>query len=234
MSSNAANDFLMGSGAKSVSWKNAPVGHTVSGTIASEPTLSQQTDMKTKAPQFWDSPHNTQPKMQLVITLQTSQRDPADASDDGRRALYVKGQMRQAIADAVRAAGADGLSVGGTLTVRYIGDGDQQDKTLDPPKHYDAAYQAPANTALMAEPPAAPQQTQALQGNAQPFAPGGVLPPLQPQAAPSVAGQALQAAQAASPVAPTGVDPALAAALGNLSPELAAQLAAQLGGQAAI
>jgi hypothetical protein len=230
MSSNPANDFLMGSGAKSVSWKNAPVGHTVSGTIASEPTLSQQTDMKTKAPQFWDEPHNTQPKMQLVITLLTDQREPGDTSDDGRRALYVKGQMRQAIADAVRAAGADGLSVGGVLTVRYIGDGPQQDKTLDPPKHYDAAYQAPANAALMGEPPTAPQQAYATPAQA-PLAP---LAPLQPQAAPSVAGQAFQAAQAAAPVAPTGVDPALAAALGNLSPELAAQLAAQLGGPAAI
>ncbi|MDQ6773829.1 MAG: hypothetical protein M3024_12715, partial [Candidatus Dormibacteraeota bacterium] len=67
-----------------------------------------------------------------------------DPDDDGRRALFVKGNMRDAVAAAVRAAGARGLEVEGELQVQYVGDGKPSKPGLAPPKLYEARYRRPA------------------------------------------------------------------------------------------
>jgi hypothetical protein len=155
------NDWLMSGGAKSA--KFPEIGTVVKGTITTPPTLSQQTDFTTGALKTWD---DGKPMMQLVITLQTDERDPETPDDDGLRSLYVKGAMQAAVKDAIRKAGAKGLEVGGTIAVKYTGDGVAKQRGMNPPKQFAAQYQAPAAKAvddfLADEPAAAP----AAAGNA--------------------------------------------------------------------
>jgi hypothetical protein len=148
------NAFLMGGGGRSAKFETA--GDTITGTITGEPEIRQQTDIKTSQPKFWD---NGDPQMQLVVRLQTALRE--DADDDGIRAIYVKGgfkapTMQKAVADAVRASGAKGLAVGGTLTVTYTGNGPASGVGMSPPKYYTAQYQPPVVGAAFLQEPAAP------------------------------------------------------------------------------
>mgnify|MGYP000676876507 CR=1 FL=1 len=111
------NSWLMSGGVPAAKFEAH--GDTIKGTITEAPELRQQTDFDTGAPKFWD---DGKPMMQLVITLATDDRDPATPDDDGTRRLYVKGKLQQAIAAAIRKAEANGLAVGGVLTVAYVGD----------------------------------------------------------------------------------------------------------------
>lgn len=127
--------FLMGSGVPS--YKFETPGQVAKGTIVSL-DLQQQRDYKTNALQYWD---DGKPRMQLRVVLQTDEHD--DDTDDGLRAVYVKGESQKAVRDAVRAAGAKTIEVDGVLAVAYIGDGEQTDVRLNPPKLYKAEYRPP-------------------------------------------------------------------------------------------
>lgn len=86
------------------------------------------------------------PCKQLIVRIQTEQRDPAIQDDDGIRAIFVKGQMRTVIIEAVKAAGATTLEVGGLLAVRFVeqvllSSGFKQNV-------YEARYKAPASKAV--------------------------------------------------------------------------------------
>ncbi|ALF01433.1 hypothetical protein SEA_LILPHARAOH_55 [Mycobacterium phage LilPharaoh] len=151
--SNDSYDFLGGGGVPSGKFVNH--GDVVGGVIAVEPEQRQQTDYKTGDPLFWK---DGSPRMQLVVTLQTDLRDPEIDDDDGKRRLFVKGEMKKAVQKAVIAAGARGLDVGGELHVTYVGDGEKKGN-LDPPKLYSAVYKPPAAPAVA--PAAAPAQGQA-------------------------------------------------------------------------
>lgn len=154
------NDWLMSGGAKSA--KFPEVGTVVKGTITTPPSLSQQTDFTTGALKFWD---DGKPMMQLVVTIQTDDRDPDDPEDDGLRSLYVKGAMQAAVKNAIRKSGAKGIDVGGTIAVKYTGDGvaKQRGKQrgMNPPKQFAAQYTPPTAKAVddflgTAEPAAQP------------------------------------------------------------------------------
>lgn len=139
--SNDPNSFLLGGGGKSAKFEN--VGDTITGTICAPPELRQQTDIATGKPKTWD---NGDPVMQLVVQLQTNERE--DVEDDGIRNLYVAGgfkrmSLQKAVADAVRAAKAKGLEVGGTLTVKFTGEEPPATKGFSPAKLYAAKYQPP-------------------------------------------------------------------------------------------
>jgi hypothetical protein len=133
------NAFLMGGGIASAKFKE--IGDTVKGVIADQPELRQQTDFKTGAPKFWN---DGKPMMQLVVTLSTDERDPADPEDDGSRRVYIKGKLQQAVAQAVRKAGAKGLEVGGTLQVSYVGNDAPKVRGEDGAKLYTAEYTSAA------------------------------------------------------------------------------------------
>ncbi|QFG08456.1 hypothetical protein SEA_GUANICA15_70 [Mycobacterium phage Guanica15] len=148
--SNDSYDFLGGGGVPS--GKFGSHGDTVGGPIAVEPEQRQQTDYKTGEGLTWK---DGSPRMQLVVTVQTDLRDPEVEDDDGKRRLFVKGEMRKAVQKAVIAAGARGLDVGGELYVTYTGDGEKKGN-LDPPKLYSATYTKPAPGAAPAA--AAPAQ----------------------------------------------------------------------------
>lgn len=148
-----ANELLMGGGGKSASFPE--IGDTTTGRVSSEPKAQQQTDVNTGQPKFFA---NGDPMMQVVVQLATDQRDPDDPEDDGIRSLYIKSNMLKAIREAVKATGAKGLEVGGTLTVTYTANGEKTNKAFNPPKLYAASYTAPsaqaANNLLMGSPAA--------------------------------------------------------------------------------
>jgi hypothetical protein len=134
----AVNDYLFAGRAKAA--KFPKTGSVVSGTIVGEPRLEQQTEYKTGRPLTW---RNGEPKWQLVAEIQVDQ-PPEGFNDDGLRSLYLKGQLRDAVAKAVRKAAATELQVGGHLTVEYVADGEPADEGLNAPKLFRAEYRPPS------------------------------------------------------------------------------------------
>jgi hypothetical protein len=188
--SNDPNAWLLGGTVPSAKFEAR--GDTITGVISEAPELRQQTDFDTQQPKFWD---DGKPMMQLVVTLSTDQRDPGNPDDDGTRRVYVKGKLQQAVAGAIRKAGAKGLEVGGTLTVSYVGDDEPKRRGMSGAKLYTADYVSPSAAFLAAN-------------EAAPAAAAPATP--QPAAVPT------QAAQQPAPAA--------AAALANLTPEQIQQL----------
>ena len=142
-----ANDLLMGGGVKSASFPDKQYGTTVGGLIVRTPVTRQQTDFKTGEPLTFA---NGDPRMQIVVQVQTELRDPAEPLDDGVRGLYLKAQMMQAVRDAVKAVGGKGLEVGGHLAITYVRDEPTTQGRGFDKKIYTATYQLP--TAQVANP----------------------------------------------------------------------------------
>ncbi|MFF4834052.1 hypothetical protein [Streptomyces sp. NPDC001315] len=149
-----ADQFLMGGGGAPTA-KFPSIGASISGRITEKPVVEQQRDIKDGSLKFWKDGGKM---MQLVVTVQTDQRDPSIEEDDGRRRIFVKGAMKNSIADAVRAVGARGLEVGGILTVTYTHDGQKTNPAFDPPKQYSAQYIAAAVAELNTPDPTPQQQ----------------------------------------------------------------------------
>ena len=123
--SNDVNDFLFAGGAKSFQFNK--IGDKCSGTVETA-DVRQQTSMEGEKLEWSDG----SPRMMLVLTLKTTAHDTDD--DDGMRSLYAKGgnfdvaegsgmSMRNAIADAVKQAGAKTLDAGDHLDVALSGYG---------------------------------------------------------------------------------------------------------------
>lgn len=148
-----ANAFLMG-GEKVPSCSFLKVGDSHEGEILDLGT-TQQRDAKTKEPLFWP---DGKPKMQAVITIQTDETDPEIEDDDGRRRVFAKWKLRDAIAEAVREADAQdvGIEVGGWIKVTYVKQDKPTQRGLSGVKHYSAEYEPPdpardANTYLQGD-----------------------------------------------------------------------------------
>lgn len=193
---NPADSFF---GESSKSAKFETVGETVGGPIVSIGEARQQTDFRTGELLTWK---DGTPRMQLPVTVQTTLRDASDPTDDGKRTLYVKGEMRKAIGTALRTANA-GMAIGGILTVTFSGTEDTGSGF--PKKLYTATYAPPATTFFdgpaQAQQPVAPAQPAPVQQPAAPVQAGMVqLTPEQYAA--------MQAAMAQQqPVAPAQPEP---------------------------
>lgn len=148
MSITDPNDFLFASGARSAKFEE--VGDAIKGVVTSA-EVKQATDLEGN-PKTWD---NGDPVMQLVVTLQTDERDGDD--DDGTRRLYAKGgnyeaasgtgtSMLNALRDAIKKAGATKLENGGQLTVKHTGLGKKKKAAHNAPKLYTAKYEAPSSS----------------------------------------------------------------------------------------
>lgn len=115
-------------------------GTVVTGKITEEPQMQQQTEPD-GTPKVWKD--SGEPMLQLVVTVQTAERDPDIEDDDGKRRIFIKGQMRTAVQQALRDSKCKGLDVGGTLTVTYTHDGERTNPAFSPPKQYVVAYDPP-------------------------------------------------------------------------------------------
>jgi len=141
-----ANDFLFGGTGKAAKFEE--VGDQVEGVI-DDVKVAQQTSMEDNTPLTWP---DGSPRMQLIITLRTAAREGDD--DDGVRRVYAKGgryevasgngtSMKDAIADAVKKAGAKSIDEGGTLRVAHTGIGKKTNRGFSAPKLFRATYTAP-------------------------------------------------------------------------------------------
>jgi hypothetical protein len=191
----------MSGGIKSVGWKDNPVGYTVVGTITDPPKVEQMKKFQSDELDFWPS---GDPKMQIVVTIATDLRDPADAHDDGKRRLHIPPRMMGPVREAVRQTGAPGLEVGGRIAVRRTGG---TGATGDP-FQFAAEYARPAvdpGSLLGANSPTNGTAAQSTAPAATPAAPA---------AAPSAVTQSLGLTTPATPPPPPpGIDPARWAAL---------------------
>ncbi len=171
------------------------VGASIQGTVKAAPRERQQTKYGTQEPDFWP---NGDPKMQILVDLQTDRRE--DANDDGERTLYVASKnMKKAIGEAIRAAQANDIMPGGILSVTYIGNDPTSKNPQNPAKLYQAQYTAPTSAFVQqpAAPASAPQQPQQ-----------GYTPQMQQAYAPqppTPAGPTLQPVQAPLPATPQPV-----------------------------
>ncbi|MFI1287425.1 hypothetical protein ACH4VM_02755 [Streptomyces sp. NPDC020792] len=197
-----ANSFLMGGGGAPTAKFPTP-GTVVGGRITEEPEVQQQRDIQTGELKFWSDGNKM---MQLVVTVQTDERDPAIEDDDGRRRIFVKGQMKNAVSDAVRAAGGKGLEVGGTLHVRYTHDGQPKQRGFSAPKQYAAKYEPAAVAELGAWGGAAAPAPAAAPQHQAPPAPAAAQAPADPWATATPA-PAAAAAPPPAAAAPRGDEP---------------------------
>lgn len=141
------NDLLMSGGRPWAAW--AKIGDVVTGTIVSPPTARQSRDFDTQEPAFWDD-EKKDPKMEVLVIIQTSTIDPDIEGDNGERSLVLpKGSQRfRAVQTAIRKAGANGFEVGGVISVKYTGDGEKPKRRgALAPKLYTAEYTAPVAAA---------------------------------------------------------------------------------------
>lgn len=189
-----ANELLMSGGIKSIGWKDNPIGHTVIGTIVDQPKAEQMKKYESEELDFWPS---GDPKMQILVTIQTDLRDPADTTDDGKRRLHIPPRMMKPVREAVQRASAPGLAIGGRIAVRRTGG----TGATGSPFEFAAEYAPPA------------LDPGSLMGNT-----NGATPATQPApaAAPAVSAtmQSLGLTTPAAPAAPPpGVDPTVWAAL---------------------
>lgn len=161
------------------SWKFTNPGDTHTGTITEVSDARQATEFGSNEPAYWDR-EKTRPKMQVAVTLDTTERDPQDANDTGKRTLWVvedgrSGSILSAIRQAVHQVGAGTIDIGGQLTVTFSGFDPNSKNPANPRKVYTAAYVPPAPAGGMftnqaAAQPAAPAPA------AQPVAPATPAP----------------------------------------------------------
>lgn len=145
-----ARSLIMGTSSPAMAFNYR--GDKIVGKVITEPKAVQQTVYDPRNPQskelaFWPS---GDPKMQVVFQVETQWRnheginrpDPTKP-DNGVRTIYLKGKhMERATADAVRAAGADWIEVGGMISFEYIGD-DMNSLAGVKPKLFAVRYRAP-------------------------------------------------------------------------------------------
>lgn len=201
---------LASGGSASFPFQN--IGDSVTGKILNLEEL-QQTDLQTGEVKTFT---NGQPMMMYRVELQTNLRD--GEMDDGVRSVYLKGSKKPesqsslaAVLQAVlTATGRAALTVGGTLTLRYTGDGVAKGRGFNAPKQYSAQYAAPS-VSLDPQPAPAPATpaTPASPWGSQPAAPAS--PWGNQPAAPQAPAPATPATPA--PAAPSGLTPEQVAAL---------------------
>jgi len=214
------------------SWKFTNPGDTHTGTITEVSDARQATEFGSNEPAYWDR-EKTRPKMQVAVTLDTTERDPQDANDTGKRTLWVvedgrSGSILSAIRQAVHQAGAGTIDIGGQLTVTFSGFDPNSKNPANPRKVYSASYVPPApaggmftnQAAAQPAPVAAPAPAAPVPAPAAPAQP--VAPAAQPAAAPA------QPVPAPVPAVPDAVRQAVTALIGTGQSD--EQIAATLAG----
>jgi hypothetical protein len=155
------NAFLMGAAVPSAKFDQP--GAEVSGRVVHRETRLQ-TVFGTNEVKHWPS---GDPMYQLVVHIQTTQRNPMIENDNGVRAIYIKGKnFTDAVRDAVKLAGAPGIEVGGQIRVIYTGD-DMASKAPIKPKMFAVQYLAAPPQAAQGGWPQQPAQP-SPQGYGQP------------------------------------------------------------------
>ncbi|BAH52266.1 hypothetical protein [Rhodococcus opacus] len=162
--------FLFGGSVPAAFQKDDPIGTRRGGVVSMDPEIKQQTDFDTDEPLTWK---DGSPRMQMIVTVQTDLRDPANPDDDGQRRFYVRGKQQYALAAALKAVGANKVEQGGELYFTFTGEEpNAKNPRLNPTKLYSAEYVKPNPQAQFLS-AAGDQIAQGFQP--QQFAQGGVV-----------------------------------------------------------
>lgn len=195
-------------------------GRKVTGTITAM-TERQATKFKTSDPDTWPDGN---PKMQLLFTLDTAERDADDANDDGERRFDVNkwGDQVKALragVDAFKVQHGRAPDVGDSITVTHVaGAGGAED-----PRKFTYLFAAGASVldavsatpaAAVAQPPLTPENP--IQD---------VTPPPAAPAAPVAGPPSTSALQDAKDLLAGGLDEATVAASTGLAANIVAALA---------
>lgn len=124
------NSLLVGKSIPSISFKDAKIGDSFTGTITDLET-AQVRNYESGEPEFWEDGN---PKLQIVVTLATDYSD--NAEDDGQRKVYLFGQKLQAAKAALKEAGLDKLEKGSKFTIAYAGEKPSSNKKYNNVKLY--------------------------------------------------------------------------------------------------
>lgn len=235
-------DFFGGAASISFNAANGYQRGTFRGGVVKSKVVSNQTKIGTGELLTYN---DGSPRKQLIITVQTAER--SDATDDGERRLFLKGDMVRAARTAFKAAGAADVEVGAWLYLAWVNDKPAKQAGFSAQKLYEALYARPGQPDPMAgrhQPapvalPTGPQQPQVMQyiggvGQNQQFAPAQYPTPPAPGEVPGPPIQQQQYPPQA-PVAPPqqpAQDPQYAAWLAQQAaaqPQYAPAPAAQQG-----
>lgn len=137
-------------------------GSEIEGKVV-DTEVTQQTDPENDyAPKFWnDDPEK--PMWQLVVTLATDLRD--DAEDDGKRRIFAKYKLLDAISDACEEAGVDNLEIGGYLHVVHDDIIPPDKPTRSATKLYTAKY-TPVKSTILKDGGGDPEKEPAIKAKA--------------------------------------------------------------------
>lgn len=127
------DEYAAGEKAPALSFKNAPVGTSYTGTVTVAPTTVQSIDFESGDKATWPDGN---PKMAVVLGL--------EVNGEARSLWAAKpSAMLKACSDAQVAAG-ERIKVGGTVTVTFIGEKpNEKNPRLNPQKLYSVTYLAP-------------------------------------------------------------------------------------------
>jgi hypothetical protein len=139
--------FTEGGGGKSANF--LVKGVLLKGVLMEPPTEKVQTDLDGNEKTFADGKKRTQ----LVLKLQTEERDPEDENDTGVRWLYTKHQMILAIRESLKEQGLKTLAVGGTLEIAWTGDQKAAKAGYHPTKLFQARWTPPPLSFMADEKP---------------------------------------------------------------------------------
>lgn len=183
-----ANAVLMGGGG-APTWKFDGEGIRKTGKIVAPPQVKQEREYDPNNPgggnpKFFPS---GDPIMGIHVEVQTDEGGDAD----GRRTFYIEGKrLKDAVRDAVRTAGANGLEVGGALDVtltRYDVPGDRRSG-----RNWQIIYTPAGNAVLMGDDQPAAATAPAAAPAAAPAVPAAPVP----AAAPAMTPEAIAAFEA--------------------------------------
>lgn len=134
-----SNDPLAESSAPSVSFKDAPIGTEIRGTVVGTPELVQSRDFKTKEPALWPDGNK---KMSLVVKM--------EIGGEVHSLWAPKPSAMWAALVAARQEAGVPLEDGAVLTVTYSGS--KPKPGMDPQKLYTASYRPATRDPLGAAP----------------------------------------------------------------------------------
>lgn len=203
MTTQQINDPFAGAeGLPSLSFKDAPIGTSHTGTVTRAPELIQSRDFETGEPAFWKDGN---PKMSVVLHMRL------DSTGDEVAVWAAKpSAMFAAFGAAQKAAGAL-IAIGGRLTVTFTGEKPSDNPRLNAQKLYTVRYSAPDAFGDQPAPGPAYAQQPAPVPYVQQQAP--VAQPVQQAPAPAPAAPVAPAASGPTPeqvaaLRAMGVDPA--------------------------
>jgi hypothetical protein len=126
------NDLLGTRSIPSISFKDAKVGDSFTGTITDLRTV-QVRSYDSGEPEFWD---DGKPKLQIEVTLATDYLDPSLDDDDGTRRVYLFGQKLAAAKQEMKAKGLSKLEKGMSFTISFVGEKPSSNKKYNNIKLY--------------------------------------------------------------------------------------------------